>query len=147
MAPAFGLKDATGRTVRLADYRRRVVLVNFWATTCGGCVKEMPWFMEFSRTYKGKGLSVLGLSMEVPYSDLKTADEGWQRVKPFVLAKGVNYPVLMADEVTWSGYSIGAMPATFLVDRQGRIAATYVGVVDRGNIEANIRALLNEPTR
>jgi thiol-disulfide isomerase/thioredoxin len=55
-APNFVLKDGSGRTVTLRDYRGKVVLLDFWATECGGCKIEIPWFMQFERTYKDAGL-------------------------------------------------------------------------------------------
>jgi len=56
LAPDFELRDADGRTVRLGDYQGKVVLLNFWATWCGPCVIEVPWFIEFERRYKAQGL-------------------------------------------------------------------------------------------
>lgn len=82
--------------------------------------------------------------MEVQYAGLKSADEGWSKVKPWVQSHRVDYPVVMGDDRVVKAYEIQALPITHLVDRNGRIAATYDGVVDRENIEANIQALLKE---
>lgn len=143
-APAFRLSDSSGKVVRLSDYRGKVVLLDFWATECGGCKLEIPWFMELDRAYKNKGLAVVGVSMDILYEDLKTAQEGWSRVKPFVLTHHINYPILMGDDQVTKLYNIEALPATYLVDTHGRIAATYVGVVNEDDIEANIKTLLVE---
>jgi len=62
-APSFSLKDARGASVRLAAYRGRVVLLDFWSTTCGGCKVEIPWYMELQKKYKGSGLVTIGVSM------------------------------------------------------------------------------------
>jgi peroxiredoxin len=132
-APALTLADLEGRPASLADYRGKVVLLNFWATWCGGCKEEMPWFAEFHQKYGSRGLVVLGASVD---------EEGLPVVRPFVDAKGVPYRILLADSRTTSAYAVKAMPATHLLDRQGRIAATYVGVVDKGDLAANITALL-----
>ena len=73
-APGFVLNDSKGVAVRLSDYKGRVVLLNFWATWCHGCVLEIPWFIEFQERYKDSGFSVIGVSM----------DEDWKPVKAFV---------------------------------------------------------------
>jgi peroxiredoxin len=143
-APAFSLSDASGKAIRLSDYHGKIVLLNFWATECGGCRLEIPSFVELNQAYKGNGLVVVGVSMDLSYEDLKNAQEGWGRVKPFVQAHGVKYPILMGDDKTTKLYDIQALPLTYLIDARGRIAATYVGVVDKDDIEANIKALLKE---
>ena len=94
-APDFSLKDIDGKTVRLSDYRGKVILLDFWATWCGPCKMEIPWFMEFERKYKDRGFAVLGLSMD---------DEGWQSVKPFIQEFGMNYRIMIADEHTSALY-------------------------------------------
>jgi len=143
-APAFVLDDGAGKNVALADYRGKVVLVDFWATECGGCVKEIPWFIEIGDVFKTAGLAVVGVSMDIAYEGLKDANEGWAKVRPWVQAHKVRYPVVMGDDVAMKAYSIEALPVSYLVDRNGRIAAKYPGVVDRENLETNIRALLKE---
>jgi peroxiredoxin len=132
-APDFALKDLAAAPASLSDYRGKVVLLNFWATWCGGCKEEMPWFEEFHAKYGSRGLSVLGVSVD---------EEGVTVVKPFINAKGVTYRILLADARTTTAYSVKAMPATHLLDRHGRIAATYIGVVDKRDLEAKITALL-----
>jgi peroxiredoxin len=143
-APAFVLDNGAGKNVALADFRGEVVLVDFWATECGGCVKEIPWFIEIGDVFKSAGLAVIGVSMDIAYEGLKDAKEGWAKVRPWVQAHKVGYPVVMGDDVAMKAYSIEALPVTYLVDRNGRIAAKYPGVVDRENLETNIRALLKE---
>jgi peroxiredoxin len=142
---AFHLDDASGHDLSLSRYRGKVVLLDFWATTCGGCVNEIPWFIDLRREYKTKGLDVLGVSMDVIYDDLKNAQEGWSRVKPFVQAHGVNYPIVMGDDQVLKSWNIDAFPTTFLIDKAGRVAAQYVGIVDKANMESNIKTLLKEP--
>src|SRR5258708_4033486 len=90
-APEFSLKDAQGRTVKLSEYKGKVVLLNFWATWCGPCKIEIPWFTDFEQKYKDRGFAVLGVSMD---------DDGWESVKPYIEAKKVNYRVVLgSDEV------------------------------------------------
>jgi len=146
-APPFRLEDAAGRKVRLSDYHGKVVLLDFWATECGGCVREMPAFMDLARAYQNKGLATVGVSVDILYENLKNSEEAWSRVKPFIGAHKVNYQILMGDGDTTKQYDIQALPLTYIVDKRGRIAATYLGVVDRENLEANIQAVLKEPNR
>jgi peroxiredoxin len=88
-APDFLLKDASGKPVRLSDYRGKVVILDFWATWCGPCAEEIPWFMDLQRREKDHGLAVLGVSMD---------DDGWDAVKPFVAKMGMNYRILMGND-------------------------------------------------
>jgi peroxiredoxin len=135
-AQEFALKDSSGKTVKLKGYRGKVVLLDFWATWCTGCKKEIPWFAEFLRTYGAKGLAVVGISMD---------EGGWIVLKPFLAGNHVPYRMLLGDDPTAQRYGIQSLPDTFLIDRQGRVAAAYVaGLVDRDDIEANIKALLSK---
>jgi peroxiredoxin len=143
-APAFRLPAASGKVMSPASFRGKVLLLDFWATECGGCKAETPYFMEFDRAYKAKGLAVVGVSLDILSENLKDADEGWSRVKPFVREHKLNYPILMGDDPVSKLYDIQAMPVTCLIDKQGRVAATYIGIVDKQDIESNIRALLRE---
>jgi peroxiredoxin len=144
LAPDFSLKDPTGKTVRLSAYRGQVVLLDFWATACGGCVEEIPALVEITRAYTGKGLATVGVSEDIVYEDLKGPDEAWSRVNPFVRKHKIPYAVLMGDDQVTAVYGIKALPLTYLLDTRGRIAATYAGVVDRANLQTNINLLLSE---
>jgi len=136
-APDFALKDADGKVVRLSDYRGQVVLLDFWATWCGPCKFEIPWFMEMQRKQKDRGFTVLGVSMD---------DDGWEVVKPFISRIGVNYRVLMGNDQTAQLYGgIDALPTTFLIDREGRIASVHVGLGDRRDFEDGVEQLLQAP--
>ncbi len=136
-APDFALKDADGKLVHLKDYRGKVVLLDFWATWCGPCKIEIPWFMEMQRKNKDQGFEVLGVAMD---------DEGWETVKPFVSDLGVNYRVLMGNDMTAQLYGgVDALPTTFLIDRTGRIAAVHVGLASKKDFEDGIQELLRQP--
>jgi thiol-disulfide isomerase/thioredoxin len=87
-APDFSLRDANGAALRLSDFKGKVLLLNFWATWCGPCKIEIPWFIEFENIYKNRGFAVLGVSMD---------DDGWRAVKPYLREKAVNYPVVLGD--------------------------------------------------
>jgi len=134
MAPGFSLPDANGAMVDLSGYKGMVVLLNFWATTCGGCKIEIPWFMEFAKRYKGSGLAVIGVALD---------EDGWKPVMPFVKAKKMNYTVVIGGDDLAKLYGVESMPATFLIGRDGRIVRTDVGrLVDRVECEKEIRKLL-----
>ena len=143
-APDFVLLDASGKSVALSGFKGKPLLLDLWATRCGGCVKEIPSFIEIHHAYAAGGLAVVGISMDILYEGLKGPAEAWSLVKPFVEAHKVDYPILMGDSGITNHYSVNALPVTYLIDRRGRIAATYVGIVDRANIEANIGTLLAE---
>ena len=130
----FALNDSRGARIRLSDYKGRVVLLNFWATWCKGCVLEIPWFIEFQEKYKDSGLSVIGVSI----------DDSWKPVKAFVEEKKVNYPIVIDNEGVRKLYELDSMPMTLLIDRSGEIAASYIGVVDKGACESEIRTLLHK---
>lgn len=134
-APRIALKDSSGKTVDLNDYRGTVVLLDFWATWCHGCKEEIPWFSEFHRKYSTKGLTIVGVSMD---------SDGWKVVRPFVRAANIPYAIVLGDDQTGKDYGIEEMPDTFLIDRDGRIAAAYHGLVDRQDIEANIKAMVSQ---
>lgn len=141
--PTFGLADMSGAVKHLADYRGEPVVVNLWATDCGGCKIELPVFVQVSQRYQDR-VTVVGVSMDIMYENLKSADEAWRRVAPFAAAHGLTYPILMDDGSAEKAFKVTALPATYLIDSAGRIAATYIGIVDAGNLEANLKALLSE---
>jgi cytochrome c biogenesis protein CcmG/thiol:disulfide interchange protein DsbE len=136
-APEFALKDADGKVVHLADYKGKVVLLDFWATWCGPCKIEIPWFMELQRANKDKGFEVLGVAMD---------DEGWETVKPFLADLGVNYRVVMGNDHTAQMYGgVDALPTTFLIDRAGKIAAVHVGLASKKDFVDGVEQLLQPP--
>ena len=135
-APDFTLKDADGKVVHLSDYRGKVVLLDFWATWCGPCKIEIPWFMEMQRKNKDKGFEVLGVAMD---------DEGWEVVKPFVADLNVNYRIVIGNDSTAELYGgVDALPTTFLIDRGGKIAAVHVGLASKKDFEDGIQELLQK---
>jgi peroxiredoxin len=134
-APEFTLKDANGSTVKLSDYHGKVVLLNFWATWCGPCQLEIPWFVEFEQQYKSKGFAVVGVSMD---------DDGWTAVKPYLAEKKVNYRVLLGnDSVTQLYGGVDSLPTTFMIDRDGKIAAIHIGLAGKNEYLNEIQSLLD----
>jgi cytochrome c biogenesis protein CcmG/thiol:disulfide interchange protein DsbE len=135
-AAELALRDAIGKTAKLKQYRGKVVLLDFWATWCTGCKQEIPWFVEFQRKFGAKRFAVVGVSLD---------EGGWDVLKPFLAKSHVPYRMLLGDDATAQRYGIQSMPDTFLIDRQGRVAAAYLAdLVDKDNIELNINALLSE---
>jgi peroxiredoxin len=133
-APDFTLRDSNGKTVRLADYRGQVVLLNFWATWCGPCKAEIPWFIEFQKSFKDKGFTVLGVALD---------DDGWDSVKPYLEHKQMNYPVVLGSPQVEAAYGgIESVPTSFVIDRQGRIASVHIGLITKDVYEADIQQLL-----
>ena len=134
IAPEFALKDASGRTVHLSDYKGKVVLLDFWATWCGPCNIEIPWFSEFEKKYQSRGFEVLGVSMD---------DDGWKAINPFVSRKNINYRILLGNDTTGDQYGgVEALPTTFVIDRNGRIASVHVGLSGKKEFEDAIEQLL-----
>jgi peroxiredoxin len=135
-APDFTLTDSTGSPLRLSAYKGKVVLLDFWATWCGGCKVEIPWYVEFQNKYRDDGLSAIGVSMD---------DEGWKSVKPFLADHKLNYPAVIANQDVAHRYGgLTSLPMTLLIDRNGRVAESHAGVVDKDAFEKKIKALLHE---
>jgi peroxiredoxin len=89
--------------------------------------------IQFQHEYQGRGFTVIGVSMDA---------DGWKSVKPFIVKEGVNYPVVIGNKPMAKPYGLDAMPVTFLIGRDGKIAATSVGIIDRAACERQIRDLL-----
>jgi peroxiredoxin len=134
-APNFTLADSKGASVRLSDYKGKVVLLDFWATWCHGCKTEIPWYMEFQNKYRDKGLSVIGVSMD---------EDGWKSVKPFIEENKMNYVVVIGNEDLAKLYAVDNLPVTLLIDRAGNIVVSHAGMVDKTAFENEIRALLQD---
>jgi peroxiredoxin len=143
-APMFHLVSDKGKAIQVSNYRGHVVLLNFWATACGGCILEIPSFVELQKAYGNRGFTAVGIATDVAYEGLKNADEAWRRVRPFMADHQINYPILMADDSVINSYGFKSYPATYLIDKSGRIAATYVGIVDKNDVDTNVKALLSE---
>jgi cytochrome c biogenesis protein CcmG/thiol:disulfide interchange protein DsbE len=133
-APDFELKDINGQMVKLSDFKGKAVMIDFWATWCGPCQIEIPWFMDFERKYKDAGLVVIGVAMD---------DDGWKAVKPFVEQMKMNYRVVLGNDHTADLYGgIEALPTTVLIDRDGKVSSRHVGLAGKKEFEDAIEKLL-----
>ena len=134
VAPDWQLKNLEGQAVKLSDFKGKVVLLNFWATWCPPCRREIPDFVALQKQYGDKGLVVIGVSVD---------EGGAEVVKPFVKKMGINYPIVLGDQKTAAAYGgIQVVPTTFVIDKTGKIAAQHEGGADRTTFEAEIKKLL-----
>lgn len=133
-APAFTLHDLDGKTVSLADYKGRPVLVNFWATWCAPCKLEMPWFEQFRKQYAGQGFEILGIAED---------DVGKDEIAKAAKKLGVDYPILLTDEKVAPAYGgVDYLPTSFYVDRDGVVREETTGLATKDEVEANIRKII-----
>ncbi len=139
VAPDFSLESLEGKTMRLSDFRGKAVLLNFWATWCGPCKIEMPWFVELQQKYGSQGLQVVGVAMD---------DASKEDIAKFAKEMGVNYPVLIGKEAVGDSYGgIPALPETFFIGRDGKVVDKILGLRGKAEIEDAIKKALNtQPT-
>ena len=132
VAPAFSLVDLSGKKVSLADYKGKAVLVNFWATWCGPCKVEMPWFEEFRAKYASQGFEILGLADDV--------DAGKDVIEKTAKKTGATYPILLTDGKVQKAYGgLEVLPVSFYIDKKGVIVEQTAGLGPKDEIEANIK--------
>lgn len=132
-APQFARRDFRGDLVSLRALRGKVVLLNFWATWCAPCQLELPRFAAWQRQYGGEGLAVVAISM----------DDEARQPKALAHKLGLDFPVAMGDAALARRYGgVLGLPVTFLIARDGTVAARYDGEVDLGAMETQVRKLL-----
>lgn len=136
MAPDFALTSTEGKTIRLSDFRGKVVVVDFWATWCPPCKAEIPDFIKLYSQYKSDGFQMLGISVD---------QGGLAVVKPFIKNFGINYPIMLANSQVVQDYGgISAIPTTFVIDKQGHVRASFVGYRPVSVFEKLIKQLTSE---
>jgi peroxiredoxin len=133
-APAWTLRDVEGREVKSSDYQGKVVVIDFWATWCPPCRKEIPDYIAWQKKYADRGLVILGFSMDEAPPAV---------VKAFGAKMKINYPLLMAGEAIAEAFGgIEGLPTAFVIDREGNIRHRKVGLSDPVAYEKLIASLL-----
>ncbi|MBI5472265.1 MAG: TlpA family protein disulfide reductase [Ignavibacteriae bacterium] len=133
-APNFKLKSQHGKVVELAKLKGKVVVVNFWATWCGPCKREIPGFMEVYKQYKDKGLEIVGVSLD---------QQGWDIVRPWLARTPISYPIVVGDAALAEAYGgIEGIPTTFIVDKKGNVARKHVGYMSKSDFEEIVKSSL-----
>lgn len=135
--PDFTLRTLAGETVNLRSLEgKKVVVVNFWATWCGPCRREIPDFNNVYALYRERGVEFLGISLD---DDPQTA------VPAFAARIPISYPVLIGSaEIAWR-YNAHTIPQTYIIDRNGKIVSSYVGMVSASVLQAALEQALNNP--
>jgi len=134
LAPDFTLRDLNGESFSLAEAKGKVVILDFWATWCPPCRAELPHFQSLHREYEGKGLVVIGISLD---------STGAASVKSFIEDNGISYPILMGDRDVQASYGgIRSIPTTFVIDRKGHIVKKFVGYQSKEVFEDLVKKLL-----
>jgi thiol-disulfide isomerase/thioredoxin len=131
----FTLKDINNQDVSLASFKGKVILLDFWATWCGPCKIEIPWFVEWQKKYGSSGLQVVGISV----------DDTLDKLKPFVSQMNMNYTVLQGldhDDVQDAFGPIFGVPVTLVISREGKICTKHMGLGTKQDFENAIKALL-----
>jgi len=133
-APDFTLTNLNGKTVKLSDFKDKLIILDFWATHCPPCIQKIPDFIKLYNKYKNKGLVIIGISLD--RGDV-------ERVKRFCRNKGVNYPVVIGNyEVTKSYGGIRYIPTTFIIDKNRNIVKKFIGYTSIDTFESEIKKLL-----
>jgi len=132
----FVLKDVSGKDVRLADFKGQPVLINFWATWCGPCRLETPWFVEFSKKYKDQGLQIVGISVDDTPADIKSFMDEYK----------VGYAMLVGngrEDVFRAFQADSIYPVSWIVRPDGTVQAKAVGLKEREWFERQLSAAMD----
>ncbi len=138
-AAVFTLTSNVGKRVSLNDLKGKPVLLNFWATWCTPCKVEMPWFQEFQKKYAAQGLEVIGINEDDDAQSAEVKDQ----IKKTLERTGVDYTILMSDKKVGDAYGgLDVLPATFFIDRSGKIVAQAIGLASKEEAEGNVQKIV-----
>jgi thiol-disulfide isomerase/thioredoxin len=132
-APDFNLQTLNGATLKLSDYKGKVVLLDFWATWCPPCVASIPGIEKLHHAYKDKGLVVIAVSLD---------DGGWDSVRSFVAQNRISYQVLKGTDAVSADYHVRTIPMMLIIGKDGRILKRYLGYGGDEDMENDIKAIL-----
>jgi cytochrome c biogenesis protein CcmG/thiol:disulfide interchange protein DsbE len=133
-APDFALKSFDGKTVKLSDYKGKVVIIDFWATWCPPCRKGIPDLISIQNEYKND-VVIIGISLD--------SEKTLKDVPGFVKSYGINYPIVYGNEKVVTDYGgIEGIPTAFVVDKKGNIVDKHVGLVPKDTYVSKIKELL-----
>jgi thiol-disulfide isomerase/thioredoxin len=135
LAPDFELQTLDGKNLKLSDLRGKAVLLNFWATYCGPCKVEMPWFVELQKEYGPQGFQIVGVAND----DASTED-----IAKFAKEMGINYPILIGKDSVSDSYNVSVLPTTFFLDRDGKLIAREFGLQSRSVFVDHIKKAMSQ---
>jgi thiol-disulfide isomerase/thioredoxin len=135
--PAFNLPDLSGHQHNISEWQGKVLVINFWATWCPSCLKEIPEFIALQKQYGDQGLQFIGIALE-----------GQEPAAKYAAANSINYPILLGGDngialTQQLGNAVGVVPYTLIVDRQGQIAHRHPGEFSKKQIIDIVTPLLN----
>jgi len=129
----FTLKNTAGQEVRLADYKGKVVLLDFWATWCPPCIQMLPIMHDLHREWVARGVEFVGVSSDGPQT---TPDE----IRAFLKSRPSPYPMVLDDGTANGLYKIRALPQMVLIDREGAIRRVFIGFTSRRELASALAA-------
>jgi thiol-disulfide isomerase/thioredoxin len=136
LAPDFELPTLDGKKLKLSGLRGKAVLLNFWATYCGPCKVEMPWFVELQKEYGPQGFQIIGVAMD---------DASTEEIGKFAKDMGVNYPILLGKDSVGDSYGgVSVLPTTFFIDRDGKLTDREFGLQSRSVFVDNIKKAMSQ---